>query len=409
MSALKKGTRICLSHPYDISGDVRLHKTVTALKSAGAQVSVVVRDCACKETSAFDGLCEVIRVKNLPFKARASNSRLWFLRVAWNLMVAEPLARLAIRARRDNILYGFAEEMAKHDFDIIHFTDYVSTPELLRAQSIVKAPIVYETYEYSPSVIEAVGSDHADIVRMIKRERAAMNAAAAVIVVGEEIRDRYSDDGVTALMSVVYNVAPEKPMEPTGVEKPIKLYFQSVIRPLYGLEMLIEALSQVNGEWMCTLQGPASYPEYLETIIEKISDAGLEKRMKIEEPVSFTQVVTAANEHDIGLHVIPRSFEGITHLNNTYALPNKLFVYANAGLSMVFGRYEAMKRIIGSVECVAWVDELSREEITATIQELVDNPKRVQAMKENAAQWSKTYNNEYGARQVINVFSSVLE
>jgi len=405
------GRRICLSHPYNIAYDVRLLKSVQALQEAGAEVSIMVRRYETAGETIYHDLCEIIEVDTRTDFApvRHSEHRIWLLKIMWNLLVFEPLRRLKTVQKQWNLVAGFAEEMIARDFDIVQFTDYVSAPEALRMKSLSSIPVVYETYEYSPTVIETVHQDSAQADYYRDTEIAAMDRVDAVIVVADEIAQAYSKKSDNPHIAVVYNVPPQDPLPPSAVSDPLRFYFQSIIRPDYGLEMLIDAFANIKGAWSLAIQGPNAYPEYRDRLEDYIEEHGMSDRISFPEPVTSLEVVEAANTHDVGVLLIPSVQAGKLHRNAKMALPNKFFVYANASLAMILGDYIAMKRLTAGFDAVAWVDELSLDEVTATIQALIDDPQRVAAMKQASYEWSQRYNYRTGLDQIKEIYRSVAD
>ncbi|MCL2024329.1 MAG: glycosyltransferase family 4 protein [Coriobacteriia bacterium] len=404
------GKRICLSHPYNIAYDVRLLKSVRALQEAGAEVSIMVRKWETTGETPYHDLCEIIEVDTTAYLVPVTHSehRIGPLKVLWNLAVYEPMRHWCTTKKKVNLLTGFAEEMIARDFDIVHFTDYVSAAEALRMTERSDIPVVYETYEYSPTIIAAVPA-HQDVARFYAdQEIAAMDSADAVIVVSEDIKERYGRETTNDNVHVVLNVPPNTPLPPRSVRDPMRFYFQSIIRPDYGLEMLIDAFSQVKGGWELAIQGPNAYPEYRKELERRVEERGLQDRVSFPDPVTSLEVVEAANAHDVGLWLIPTVQKGQVRESWKLTLANKLFVYANAGLAMVMGDYTATKHVMSGYDAVSWVDELSREDIVAHIQELVDNPVRVDAMKRASAAWSQHYNLAIGLQQVRDAYLSVV-
>ncbi|MCL2024330.1 MAG: glycosyltransferase family 4 protein [Coriobacteriia bacterium] len=408
-----RGKRICLSHPHNITYDVRLLKSVRALREAGAEVSIMVRRHSVPKNALCEDLrnIEIIEVDTTANLAllKPSESRIWPLKVLWNLFVFEPLRRLRSRKRGENVIIGFAEEMIACGFDIVHFTDYVSAAEAARMAEFSDIPVVYETYEYSPTVIATVHPSRDIAHSLVEQEIAAMDRAAAVIVVGDEICEKYRHKTTNENVHVVLNVPLDMPLPPRPVHNPMRFYFQSIIRPDYGLEMLVDVFSQVTGHWELAIQGPNVYPKYRQELERRVQKHGLYDRISFLEPVTSSEVVAEANRHDVGILLIPSIQEGQVHENAKLALPNKFFTYANAGLAMVLGDYIAMKRIMQGYDAVSWVDELSRDDVVAHIQELIDDPTRVNAMKQASAEWSQHHNLTIGLQQICKTYLSVAE
>jgi len=403
-----QGKRVCLSHPYNIAYDVRLIKSVRALQDAGAEVSIMVRRYESPSDTLYHDLCEIVEVDTIadPAPVRNSQHRIWLIKVLWNLLIYEPLRRLSAKKANPNIIAGFAEEMIRRDFDIVHFTDYVSAPEAVRMKVLSDIPVVYESYEYSPTVIKSVHDESDEVRYYCETEIKAMDRADAVIVVGEEIRQKYQEQTKNRNLHVVFNTPPCEPLQPQSVHRPMRFYFQSIIRPGYGLEMLIDAFTLVQGDWELAIQGPNAYPKYKKELERLIASKGLEDKISFPEPVTSYEVVEEANKHDVGVLLIPSVQGGSVHENARYALPNKFFVYANAGLAMVLGDYIAMKRLIDAAGAVAWVDELSIDDVAEKIQALVDDPSRVKRMKHASFDWARDYTVKQSLGQIRETFIS---
>lgn len=174
--------------------------------------------------------------------------------------------------------------------------------------------------------------------------------ASASITVSEHIARTISEEvGGRRTLSLIRNV-PSLALEPTRPYPPLKrqlgldderfvLLYQGGTGPTRLIEPIIEALAHVPG---CTLviRGP-SLEYFGEGYREIARQGGYEDRLILLPPVRSQDVVAAARGADAGIY----SVLGVGK-NFVYALPNKIFEYAAAGLPVLAADYPEASKFV---------------------------------------------------------------
>jgi len=256
--------------------------------------------------------------------------------------------------------------------------------------------LIYETHEYTPSVLEHSGLSFTRRYqkRCLRLERKVLEKAYCTIVVSDEFVTLYHQNVPNARIVTTYNVPLQNALPPTSLHYPIKLYFQSVLRPTYGIRTILEALQLLGDrEFHFDLQG-GFYPlAYRETLQNDICTLGLKEKVRILDPCPLEDVVSAANNYDLGIHAIPEYDQDQRITNHVYSLPNKVFTYASAGLGLVFPNFcLSMHRLLDESGAVAWIDVNDPQQIANTLADLLDHPERIETMKSAAHQWAQGHN-----------------
>jgi hypothetical protein len=149
----------------------------------------------------------------------------------------------------------------------------------------------------------------------------------------------------------------------------IRVLYHGILAPGRGLEAAIDSVSAWAPDRELYIRGPAG-AEYIESLKQRIADAGLQSRVFVIPPVPMTELVSAAAEFDVGFFALPGH-----SLHNQFALPNKFFEYTMAGLALSVSRLPEMEMLMKEFElgttfaevepgCIAAaVNAMSREEI----------------------------------------------
>lgn len=184
-----------------------------------------------------------------------------------------------------------------------------------------------------------------------------IHEAAAISTVSKGIAD--------ALVSL-YNlrdipaVIPNVPYYRASLYRPagakLRVLYQGVIAQNRGLEQLIESAPYWQDHLSLVIRGPSYLPTYQADLERRIIEFGVEDRCRFAKPVAADQLVTAAQDFDIGV-----SFLTAQTMQSQYAMPNKIFEYMMAGLAICVGSNTDMKNEVTESQA-GWVfEDLSPE------------------------------------------------
>lgn len=149
---------------------------------------------------------------------------------------------------------------------------------------------------------------------------------SSMTTVGEGLAAEYKKDfGLDA--DVVTNAAPLSDLAPSPVSEPIRLVHSGAALRNRRLEILLDAVAETHTDVTLDLYLMANDPEYIQELRERAGE-----RVRVLDPVPYSELIPRLNEYDVGVHVIPP-----TNFNNRWSLPNKFFDYVQARLALVIG------------------------------------------------------------------------
>jgi len=268
-----------------------------------------------------------------------------------------------------------------HDLDTL-------LPALLIAK-IKKKKIIYDSHEL---YAEAGRSNLAKVCWEIL-ESFLVKFCDEVITVNESIAQELAKRYKIPLPKVIRNLPdvdenwqPKKFAlfhENLGIsrETPIILYYGG-FRQNRGLENLIEAAKYIK-KGLIVLMGKGDLKEKLK---KQIEENNLESKVVIYPPVPQKELIFWISSADIGVIL----YQG-NELNNYYSLPNKLFELIVAGVPIVANDLPEIRKVILKENIGILCDAHNSKSIAEAINELLENPKRMQKIKENIIVCYKKY------------------
>lgn len=300
---------------------------------------------------------------------------------------------------RFQALYASA---ARHDADIWLANDWTALPigrRLARAQG---AGLVYDTHELA-------SDEYADRLRwrvlhrpvVVGLERECLKDAALVTCVSDGIADRLRElYGLAERPTVIRNTPAyqELPLRPTGER--IEVLYHGVVSPGRGLEECIRSVALWRPEFSLTIRGPvaAAYRAQLE---QEIATAGVSGRVHLAPPVPMVDLVREAARFDVGIFALPGH-----SLHNRYALPNKFFEYAMAGLALCVSDLPEMGRLLRARDLGVLMHGMAPEAIAGAINSL--DRESIDRYKAHALDAAREFNWEQESNKLIDRCSAIL-
>jgi hypothetical protein len=162
----------------------------------------------------------------------------------------------------------------------------------------------------------------------------------------------------------------------------VRVLYHGIVAPGRGLEAAIDSVVAWARDRELYIRGPGT-PAYIEALKQRIVAAGLETRVFILPPVSMTELVSAAAEFDIGFFALPGH-----SLHNQFALPNKFFEYAMAGLALSVSRLPEMEILMREFELGTTFAEVEPGCIAVAINAMSRD--KIDHFKQNALKAAKT-------------------
>ena len=255
-------------------------------------------------------------------------------------------------------------EKARHlKCDVWLANDWTALPIAARLAKENGGVYVYDTHEFALQEYQerwVWRISQKPIVAAV--EKSLIYGAGFVTAVSSGISDRLTaiyklPKPVVTIRNTPSHVA--TPFRPTPAL--IRVLYHGIVAPGRGLEAAIDSVLAWAPNRELHIRGPGG-AEYIELLRCRIADARLQSRVFIIPPVPMTQLVNAATEFDIGFFALPGH-----SLHNQFALPNKFFEYAMAGLALSVSRLPEMELLIKQFEMGSTFDEVEPGCIAASI------------------------------------------
>ena len=262
--------------------------------------------------------------------------------------------------------------------DIWLANDWITLPIAARLAAENGGIYIYDTHEF------ALEEYHERLVwRLSQRpivgalEKSYINRAKLVTAVSSGIADRLTEIYQLPRAAVAVRNTPRYVEMPfRGTPAMVRVLYHGIVAPGRGLEAAIDSVPSWAPDRQLYIRGPGS-EDYLTSIRKRIEDAGLRSRVFLIPPVSMTALVTSAAEFDIGFFALPGH-----SLHNEYALPNKFFEYAMAGLALCVSELPEMSLILAKYELGSTFAKVTPEFIAAAINDL--SRERIDRFKKNS-------------------------
>lgn len=191
-----------------------------------------------------------------------------------------------------------------------------------------------------------------------------------------------------------YELAPKQ-----CTRQPIRLVSHGASIPARRLEMMIEAVSNLGDDYVLDLyllNNNPTYRKHLLNMVKSISN------VNILDAIPFENIQKVINDYDVGLYLL---FP--THINNTYALPNKLFEFIQARVAIVIGPTPAMADIVRQYRIGEVTEEFTIESLSKSIQKLsVD---KINAYKSNTNEAALQLNSKKNIVQIQKIVSDLID
>jgi hypothetical protein len=196
--------------------------------------------------------------------------------------------------------------------------------------------------------------------------------ATSMTTVGQGLADEYRRVfGLDA--QIVTNATPYADFDVHQVGRPIRLVHSGASLRNRRLETLVDAVAATSTEVSLDLFLMGNDPEYVEELRARASD-----RVRVLDPLPYSELIGRLNEYDIGLHVIAP-----TNFNNRWSLPNKFFDYVQARLGLIIGPSVEMQRLLEEHRLGAVSNDFGTRALAKVLDSLT--PEEVQSWKANSA------------------------
>ena len=347
--------KVILSVTNDLFSDQRLDKVCNTLTNMGFQVSLIGRryhDSPKLSEKRYKTIRLHLFFRTGPLFYAEFNFRLFF----WLLF---------------------------HHFDVYVANDLDTLLPNVLVSKLKRKKLVYDAHEYFLGILEI---QHRPKVKKAWNliEKFCFPKLEKVITVSQSIADLYHIQ-YGKEVKVVRNIPvlqQNKPINKTEtrkelglpVDKSIIIFQGNAIHKDRGGEEIVEAAPFIkNGIVLIVGQG-----DMVPNLQKRVQEMGWQDRVIFTGRVKpeLLRKYTAAS--DIGV-----TFDKNVSPNHYYSLPNKLFEYIHAGIPIVASNLPERKRIIDEYGVGVVVDDLSPENVGQTINNMLQEPVKMEQYREN--------------------------
>jgi hypothetical protein len=312
-------------------------------------------------------------------------------------MAVRLLGRRSTSAYWGTPLHRSAEQrLGDARFDLVLANDVEALP--LGRRVAAGRPLVFDAHEWAIAQYEnlrwwrVLGRPHADALL-----RANLPHVAGMMTIAPGIAEMYERRyGIKC--RVVTNAAPRADLSPAPVSNPIRLLHHGGAHPVRRLELMIEAVEQLEGQMTLDLALLPNHPAYL----RRLSDmAAATRNVRVLDPIPLPELVTRANRYDAGLIFFPPLTANLAH-----TLPNKFFDLLQARVAVVTGPSPEMERIVREFDCGAVASAFTVEALTTTLRQLTSE--RIPGLKRGAGRAAQVHCAEANAEIVLDLVDEAL-
>jgi hypothetical protein len=235
--------------------------------------------------------------------------------------------------------------------------------------------VILDLHEYAPRQEE-----HSFLWRLLLAPyyrwmcRRLVPRTAAVVTVSQGIVDEYRRVfGIES--TLVVNATPYADLEPRPVGSTLRLVHSGGVAVQRRLDIMIRGVRDSSADVILDLYLVDSGAPALLAELKDLA-AG-DPRIRILDPVPYTDLIRTLNGYDIGLSIFPP-----TTFNLAHCLPNKFFDYVQARLGVIIGPSAEMQRILEAHGLGAVTDGFGAADLTRVLDALA--PERVDDWKAHA-------------------------
>jgi len=270
---------------------------------------------------------------------------------------------------------------------------------------IRKIPLIYDSHEYFTGVPEI---QNRPFVKWVWKtiERYVFPRLINVMTVSDSIAEKYSEEyGIRPV--TVRNCAESSKEIRSFTREELGIGHGHLLAVLQGtginadrgVEELIEAIGMTEGVTLLIIGSG----DLLPLLKLKVNDLNIKDRVRFIPALSWNEMMRYTKSADAGL-----SLDKDSNLNYRFSLPNKIFDYISAGIPVIAGDLQEVKKIIEGNNCGIIIPEISPEEISKALIRLRDNQQFLNNLKQNAVKASKELSWEEESIQVMAFYKKLI-
>jgi glycosyltransferase involved in cell wall biosynthesis len=233
-------------------------------------------------------------------------------------------------------------------------------------------------------------------------QRYYLARADVVTVVCQGIADLLAKDNHLQREPITIRSVPFKSVQPfRPVGSRIEVLYHGDLSVRREIHALIESMRHWRENIDLRLRGSGD-PAYIADLKRQIVRLNLEKRVRFEPPVPFSEIIPAANRSDIGFF----SFKGDSP-QIRFTLPNKFFEYIMAGLCLCVGDTSEVGHVVRQYGCGKLIPSHSPEAIAEAVNSL--SAQQIEAYKRASIAAAEELNWEVERGRLLQAYDAALQ
>jgi glycosyltransferase involved in cell wall biosynthesis len=247
------------------------------------------------------------------------------------------------------------------------------------------AKLVYDAHEFEPERATKMPPEGNQMVDLLERD--CLDNIDALITVSDSIGELYAARFPKRAPVIVMNApeGAETPVSPSEEEKqgaqslrskiklnattPLVVFTGGIQKEHRGLDKVLEALARLPGYHLVTM-GPR-HEKNDDWFLSHARMLGLEDRVHLAPPVDARDVPRMISSCNVA--ICP--FQDVS-LNHRFALPNKLFEAAFAGVPICVSDLPEMRRFVDRLGIGRSMDQTDPDSIAAALRDTVEHGER---------------------------------
>lgn len=374
MRAVKK---ICIVTTRHISYNPRVLKEADTLFSAGYIVTVVTINNS-EQLSRFDD--ELMRsrqwtLRTVNFRKTGSFERLRWIGSSVRQKLYAGLSKLTfnfgVAERAGEKAYDALTRLAKKERADLYLVHHAEALGVGAAAARYNGALMGFDAEDFHTAMDGMSPRTAAMIFFLEKKYlpGCSYFSAASRGIGEAYQKKYAIREPVTLLNVF-------PLERIGgiqVHEPVRFYWYSqVIGPYRGLERLVEASGQLDGDFEIHLRGTMQ-PGYRQEMDRLIGQAGVEGKIFFHEPIPAQDLIGEASRYQVGL-----ALELNSSPNRMICVTNKIFSYLMSGLALIATETPGQKDILHAhpdIGVLCRMDDAAS--LAAAMKYYLDDPQRL--------------------------------
>ncbi|MCF8361124.1 MAG: glycosyltransferase [Prolixibacteraceae bacterium] len=346
-----KPQKLVLAVTNDLATDIRVQKIAQTLTGMGFNVTMAGR----KLPQSLPFQCEGIVPKRF---------KLWFNKGA--LFYANYNIRLLFH-------------LLTNHYDVIVSNDLDTLPACFIASELKRKPIVYDSHEYFTEVPELINRPRIQKIweriekLIVPRLQYCYTVSPGIAKIYHK---KYGNDFKLVRnlpITTTHNIRTRTSDLPFPTDVPFIIY-QGAINLGRGVEEAIMAMKHIENVRL-VIAGDGDKYEKCQQIV---------RNENLADKIIFTGRISPDELANITPHAtIGLSIEKDMGLNYRLALPNKLFNYIHAGVPVLASSLPEIKNIVNTYNVGYLINEVTPENISAGLQNMLASPHLLNEWKEN--------------------------